>query len=127
MADVKDPVAALLDRDEHREDMLRNLGQSLNNLAEVTDEYKAAWKAAVGVGWLKADLARVGFVDPTKLPPSHRLTQGANPHSEPRPFAVGNGRQVARFVVASARVWGVCLWARPAPAHTPCGACDETA
>lgn len=71
MADVKDPVAALLDRDEHREDMLRNLGQSLNNLAEVTDEYKAAWKAAVGVGWLKADLARVGFVDPTKLP---RLT-----------------------------------------------------
>ena len=68
MADVRDPVATLLDRDEHREDMLRNLGRGLNNLADVAEEYKVAWKAAVGVGWVKGDLVKAGFVDPSKLP-----------------------------------------------------------
>lgn len=68
MADVKDPVAALLERDEHKEEMLRGLGLALGNLADVVEEYRSAWKSATGTGWAKADLVKAGFVDPLKLP-----------------------------------------------------------
>jgi hypothetical protein len=68
MTEMKDPVAALLERDEHREDMLRGLGLALRNLADVVGEYKSAWKAATGTGWAKADLVKAGFLDPVKLP-----------------------------------------------------------
>ncbi|MCI7513475.1 hypothetical protein [Schaalia hyovaginalis] len=65
---MTDPVDKLLHRDEHREDMLRTLGLKLSTLLDVTDEYRAAWRAATGVGWAKGDLLKAGFVDPTRLP-----------------------------------------------------------
>ncbi|MDY4263135.1 MAG: hypothetical protein SOX57_07375 [Schaalia hyovaginalis] len=65
---MTDPVDKLLQRDEHREDMLRALGLKLSTLLDVTDEYRAAWRVATSVGWAKADLLKVGFVDPTRLP-----------------------------------------------------------
>lgn len=65
---MTDPVDKLLQRDEHREDMLRALGLKLSTLLDVTDEYRTAWRAATSVGWAKADLLKVGFVDPTRLP-----------------------------------------------------------
>lgn len=68
MADVKDPVAVLLDRDGHKEEMLRGLGLALGNLADVVEEYRSAWKSATGTGWAKGDLVKAGFVDPLKLP-----------------------------------------------------------
>lgn len=68
MADAKDPVAVLLDRDEHKEEMLRGLGLALGNLADVLEAYRVAWKSATGTGWAKNDLLRAGFVDPLKLP-----------------------------------------------------------
>ena len=68
MGDVKDPVAVLLDRDGHKEEMLRGLGLALGNLADVVEEYRSAWKSATGTGWAKGDLVKAGFVDPLKLP-----------------------------------------------------------
>lgn len=68
MAEVKDPVAVLLDRDGHKEEMLRGLGLALGNLADVVEEYRSAWKSATGTGWAKGDLVKAGFVDPLKLP-----------------------------------------------------------
>lgn len=65
---MTDPVDKLLQRDEHREDMLRALGLKLSTLLDVTDEYRTAWRVATSVGWAKADLLKVGFVDPTRLP-----------------------------------------------------------
>lgn len=65
---MTDPVEKLLERDEHRETMLRTLGSKLTTMWEVSDEYKDAWRAATGVGWARADLIKAGFVDPSKLP-----------------------------------------------------------
>lgn len=68
MAGAKDPVAVLLGRDGHKEEMLRGLGLALGNLADVVEEYRSAWKSATGTGWTKGDLVKAGFVDPLKLP-----------------------------------------------------------
>lgn len=65
---MTDPVGRLLERDEHRETMLRNLGNKLASLLESVDEYRDAWKATTGVGWAKADLLKAGFIDPVGLP-----------------------------------------------------------
>lgn len=68
MAEMKNPVAVLLGRDEHKEEMLRGLGLALGNLADAVEEYRAAWRSATGTGWAKGDLVKAGFVDPLKLP-----------------------------------------------------------
>ena len=63
-----DPVEALLRADQDKEDMLRNLGDSLRALVGAMEQYRADWKAARNTGWAGRDLTRVGFIDPQRLP-----------------------------------------------------------
>ena len=61
-------MVVLLERDGHKEEMVRSLGLTLAKLASAIEEYRAAWKSATGAGWARGDLLRAGFVDPLKLP-----------------------------------------------------------
>lgn len=63
-----DPAHKLLQKDEHREAMLRALGSAHNALDDAIANYRLAFKAATASGWSKADLIRVGFPDPIRLP-----------------------------------------------------------
>lgn len=68
MAEVRDPVLVLLERDGHKEEVVRSLGMALAKLASAIEEYRAAWKSATGTGWARGDLLKAGFADPLKLP-----------------------------------------------------------
>lgn len=58
----------LLRMDQSRADMLRDLETKQTLAFDAMDEYRAAWRAATGVGWAKGDLVCVGFLDPQRLP-----------------------------------------------------------
>lgn len=62
------PLDKLLQKDEHREAVLRALGSAHTALDDAVANYRLAFKAATSIGWSKADLTKAGFPDPTRLP-----------------------------------------------------------
>ena len=65
------PLDKLLQKDEHREAVLRALGSAHTALDDAVANYRLAFKAATSIGWSKADLTKAGFPDPTRLSPPH--------------------------------------------------------
>ena len=73
------PLDKLLQKDEHREAVLRALGSAHTALEDAVANYRLAFKAATSIGWSKADLTKAGFPDPTRLPkPATRSGSGAD-------------------------------------------------
>lgn len=63
------PLDKLLQKDEHREAVLRALGSAHTALDDAVVNYRLAFKAATSIGWSKADLTKAGFPDPTPTKP----------------------------------------------------------
>lgn len=72
------PLDKLLQKDEHREAVLRALGSAHTALDDAVANYRLAFKAATSIGWSKADLTKAGFPDPVRLP----KTSGRTPDAE---------------------------------------------
>ena len=72
-----DPLQKLLKKDEDREAAVRALGDAHHALDEAIAAYRIAFKAATSIGWSKADLTKVGFPDPVRLPKTSGRTREA--------------------------------------------------
>lgn len=70
------PADELLAAESDRTTRARELGTALTALLTDVEVYKAAWRAALGVGFAKTDLVRAGFIDPARLPRPRRAGGG---------------------------------------------------
>lgn len=74
----------LLRWDHSRQDMLHDLEMKHTLAFEAMQEYREAFKVARKVGWAKADLVRVGFLDPTRLPHKPQPKRASRRNTEVR-------------------------------------------
>lgn len=77
-----DPLATLLDADQHRAATATALGDAHTALNEALNTYRRSWKAATSAGWAKNDLVRAGFIDIARLPRTTRPRVSEQPTTD---------------------------------------------